>query len=48
MITGGNIDPRLLASVIMRGLVRSGRLCRLSVGVTDVPGIARPGRGHRR
>jgi threonine dehydratase len=38
VITGGNIDPRLLASVIMRGLVRSGRLCRLSVGVTDVPG----------
>ena len=38
VITGGNIDPRLLASVIMRGLVRSGRLSRLSVGVTDVPG----------
>ena len=38
VITGGNIDPRLLASIIMRGLVRSGRLCRLSVGVTDVPG----------
>jgi threonine dehydratase len=38
VITGGNIDPRLLASVILRGLVRSGRLCRLSVTVTDVPG----------
>jgi threonine dehydratase len=38
IITGGNIDPRLLASVIMRGLVRSGRLCRLSVGVSDAPG----------
>ncbi len=38
VITGGNIDPRLLASVIMRGLVRSGRLCRLSVGVSDAPG----------
>ncbi len=38
VITGGNIDPRLLASVIMRGLVRSGRLSRLSVTVTDVPG----------
>jgi threonine dehydratase len=38
VITGGNIDPRMLASVIMRGLVRSGRLSRLSVSVTDVPG----------
>jgi threonine dehydratase len=38
VVTGGNIDPRLLASVIMRGLVRSGRLCRLSVGVSDAPG----------
>jgi threonine dehydratase len=38
VITGGNIDPRLLASVIMRGLVRSGRLSRLAVGVPDVPG----------
>ena len=32
MITGGNIDPRVLAAVIMRGLVRSGRLSRSSVG----------------
>jgi len=38
VVTGGNIDPRMLASVIMRGLVRSGRLSRLSVGVTDAPG----------
>ena len=38
IVTGGNIDPRMLASVIMRGLVRSGRLSRLSVGVTDAPG----------
>ena len=38
VITGGNIDPRLLASVIMRGLVRNGRLCRLQIEVPDVPG----------
>jgi threonine dehydratase len=38
IVTGGNIDPRLLASVIMRGLVRSGRLSRLSIGVSDAPG----------
>ena len=38
VITGGNIDPRFLASVIMHGLVRSGRLSRIAVAVTDVPG----------
>ena len=37
-LTGGNIDPRLLASVIMRGLVRNGRLTRLHIEVPDVPG----------
>jgi threonine dehydratase len=38
ILTGGNIDPRLLASVIMRGLVRNGRLTRLHVDLPDVPG----------
>ena len=38
IITGGNIDLRLLASVIMRGLVRTGRLTRLSVELSDRPG----------
>lgn len=38
IITGGNIDPRLLASVLMRGLVRDGRMVRLQVAVADAPG----------
>ena len=38
VLSGGNVDPRILASVIMRGLVRSGRLARLDVDVSDVPG----------
>ena len=38
VLTGGNIDPRLLASVVMRGLIRNGRLSRLHVEVPDVPG----------
>ncbi len=38
VVTGGNVDPRVLASVIMHGLVRSGRLSRITVAVTDVPG----------
>ena len=39
VLTGGNVDPRLLASVIMRGLVRSGRLSRLQIQIPDQPGI---------
>ena len=38
VLTGGNVDPRLLASVIMRGLIRQGRLTRLHIEVPDVPG----------
>ncbi len=38
VLSGGNVDPRLLASVIMRGLIRNGRLSRLHVEVPDVPG----------
>jgi len=39
IVTGGNIDPRLLASVILRGLVRSGRMVRLRVEIHDTPGV---------
>lgn len=38
VLSGGNIDSRLLASVLMRGLFRSGRLVRLRVELGDVPG----------
>lgn len=39
IVSGGNIDPRLLASVIMRGLVRDGRIIRLRVEIQDTPGV---------
>jgi threonine dehydratase len=39
VLTGGNVDPRLLASVIMRGLARSGRLSRLQIQIPDQPGV---------
>lgn len=39
VVSGGNIDSRLLASVLMRGLVRGGRLVRLRVEITDNPGV---------
>jgi threonine dehydratase len=38
VVTGGNIDARLLASVLMRGLVREGCLVRLRAELPDVPG----------
>jgi len=37
-LCGGNIDPRLLASVIMRELMRDGRIAKLSIDVADSPG----------
>jgi len=36
--SGGNIDARLLASVLNRALARSGRLVRLEIDVADRPG----------
>jgi threonine dehydratase len=38
VISGGNMDARLLASILMRGLVREGRLVRLRCELPDVPG----------
>ncbi|MGH8738006.1 MAG: threonine ammonia-lyase [Burkholderiales bacterium] len=38
VLTGGNIDNRVLAAVLMRGLVRDGRLTRLRVSMPDVSG----------
>lgn len=38
VLTGGNIDPRLLASIVQRGLVRAGKLARFRVGLDDRPG----------
>lgn len=38
IVTGGNIDARLLASVLMRGLVREGCLVRLRSELPDMPG----------
>ncbi|HFA60325.1 MAG TPA: threonine ammonia-lyase, partial [Rhodospirillales bacterium] len=38
VLSGGNIDSRLLSGVILRGLVRTDRLVRLRVGIPDSPG----------
>ncbi|HEX3954724.1 MAG TPA: threonine ammonia-lyase [Stellaceae bacterium] len=39
VLTGGNIDARLLASLLMRGLVRGGRFVRLRAELPDLPGV---------
>jgi threonine dehydratase len=38
ILSGGNIDLLVLSSIIQRGLVRSGRLVRLTVEARDAPG----------
>jgi len=38
ILSGGNIDLPVLASIIQRGLARTGRLVRLSVRLRDAPG----------
>ena len=38
VLTGGNIDSRLLAEVLRRNLVREGRMTRFSVLIDDRPG----------
>jgi threonine dehydratase len=38
VLSGGNIDTRLLANVLLRDLVRAGRLARLRLTLQDRPG----------
>ena len=38
IVTGGNIDTRLLATVLLRDLARAGRLARLRIQLQDRPG----------
>jgi threonine dehydratase len=38
VLSGGNIEPLVLADIIERGMVKSGRLARLRFDVRDVPG----------
>ena len=38
VVCGGNIDSRLLSTLILRGLVRDGRITRLTFEINDTPG----------
>jgi threonine dehydratase len=39
VVSGGNIDARILANVLLRNLLRDGRLVRLSFEIPDRPGV---------
>jgi threonine dehydratase len=39
VLSGGNIDSRILSSVLLRALARSGRLVRLEIELPDRPGV---------
>jgi threonine dehydratase len=38
VLSGGNLDARLLAAILTRDLAREGRITRLRVALSDVPG----------
>ncbi len=38
ILSGGNIDSRVLASIIMRSMYRDGRILRLTIEIADQPG----------
>ncbi len=39
VVCGGNIDSRILANVLLRGLLRDGRLLRIRMDIPDRPGV---------
>src|SRR6202007_801131 len=38
-VCGGNIDSRILSTVLVRALLRDGRLLRLHLDIPDRPGV---------
>ena len=43
VVSGGNIDSRVLSAILMRGLIRQGRLVRLRIDIQDQPRRSRRG-----
>jgi threonine dehydratase len=39
VVSGGNIDARMLANVLLRGLQRDGKIARVRVQISDSPGV---------
>jgi threonine dehydratase len=46
VVTGGNIDSRILSTVLVRALLRDGRLLRLHMDIPDRPGVLADISGH--
>ena len=44
ILCGGNIDTRMLSSMLVRGLIREGRIARIRVEISDRPGALAIGR----
>jgi threonine dehydratase len=38
IVSGGNIDRRMLSTVLLRGLARDGKAARLRIEIEDLPG----------
>lgn len=41
VISGGNIDRRMLSTVLLRSLERNGKVARLRIEIHDQPGVSR-------
>jgi len=39
VVCGGNIDRRMLSTVLLRGLKRDGKVAKLRISIQDVPGV---------
>jgi threonine dehydratase len=39
VVCGGNIDRRMLSTVLLRGLKRDGKIAKLHISINDVPGV---------
>jgi threonine dehydratase len=39
VISGGNVDARLLSTVLLRGLQHDGKIARVRIEITDSPGV---------
>jgi len=39
VVSGGNIDRRMLSTVLLRGLAHDGKIARLRIEIEDVPGV---------
>ena len=48
VLCGGNIDPRILASIMVRELERDNRIVSFRLTIADRPGVLGPDRDHAR